>query len=173
METAMTRIRPACLTIALAGFLALPLAAAAAQPGGSGSAAQMEARLRALETRVAALENRAGSAAPAVGTAMAGPTCVGLAAVGAQIPVGATLTVTVNGAVVATFDQTADVHVESFMRPGANSVALVFSAAGGPGAEAELRCQPPQPNTPRTVILRLKPTPQHLSAQAQVNLAER
>jgi hypothetical protein len=169
----MTRIRPILLRTALAGLIAVPLAAAAAQPGGFGSAAQMEARLRALETRVAALENRAAPAAPAAGTAMAGPTCSGLAVVGAQIPTGATLTVTVNGAVVATFDQTADGHIESFMRPGANTIGIVFSAAGGPGAEAELRCQPPQPNTPRTVILRLKPTPQHLSAQAQVNLATR
>jgi hypothetical protein len=120
----------------------------------------------AAEARVAA-----NGAAPAVATAMAGPTCAGLAVVGYHIPTGATLTVTVNGAVVSTFDESADGHIEPFMQPGGNTVGLVFSAAGGAGAVAELRCQPPQPNTPRTVILRLKPTPQHLSAQAQVNLA--
>jgi hypothetical protein len=169
METAMTRIRSAFLTMAFAGLLAVPLAAAAAQPG---SAAQMEARLRALETRVAALENRAGSAAPAGGTAGAGPTCARLAVVAGQIPPEATLTITVNGAVVATFDKTANGEIAPFMRPGANTIGLAFAAPGGPGTEAELRCLPAGENS-RTVILRLKPTPQHLSTQAQVNLPGR
>jgi hypothetical protein len=165
----MTRIRPALLTMALAGILAVPLTAAAAQPGGS--AAQTEARLRALETRVAALENRAGSAAPMAGaTAGAGATCSRLAVVAGLIPPGGTLTVTVNGAPVATFDNNANGEIAPFMRPGPNTIGLAFAAPGGTGTEAELRCMPPGEGT-RTVILRLKPTPQHLSTQAQVNLA--
>jgi hypothetical protein len=171
METAMTRLRPAFLKLALAGLLAAPLTATAAQPGGSGSAAQIEARLRSLETRVAALENGAGPAAPAAGgAAMAGPTCSRLAVVGAFIPPGGTLTVTVNGAVVATFDNTANGEISPFMRPGNNMIGLAFASAGGKDTEVELRCMPAGQNT-RTVILRLKPTPQHLSTQAQVNLA--
>src|SRR4051812_35097420 len=107
METAMTRLRPVLPTIALAALLAAPLAAAAAQPGGSG--AQTEARLRALEARVAALENRAGSAAaPAGGQAGGGATCTRLSVVGAYIPPGGTLSVTVNGAVVNSFDNNAN-----------------------------------------------------------------
>jgi hypothetical protein len=160
MEAAMSRLRLVLFGSALA-FTAAP---AAAQ--------DVEARLRALEARVSALEGRAAPAASAA-SAAPGPACRRLNVNGSSITPGATLTVTVNGTTVATFDENAYGDLESFMRPGPNTVGLAFAAPGGAGTSAELRCLPPNVASSRTVILRLKPTATRLSAQAQVNLSER
>ena len=138
-----------------------------AQPAGS-----LEARVKALEARVAAIEGRAGAGTPAAPTSAgaAGPACTRLNVNGSQITPGATLTVTVNGTTVATFDENAYGDLEHFMQPGPNTIGLSFASAGS-GASAELRCLPPSSRTSRTVVLRLKPTATRLSAQAVVILA--
>lgn len=157
--------RPAMVkNAALAALLfAMPLPALA-QPAGS-----LEARVKALETRVAAIEGRAGAGTPALKPA-AGPACKQLNVNGSQITPGATLTVTVNGTTVATFDENAYADLEPFMQPGPNTIGLSF-ASGSPGPEAELRCLPPSSRSSRVVVLRLKPTPTRLSAQAVVILS--
>ncbi len=158
--------RPAMVrNAALAALLlALPLPALA-QPAGS-----LEARVKALETRVAAIEGRTSAGTPAIAPA-AGPACKRLNVNGSQITPGATLSVTVNGTIVSTFDENAYGDLEPFMRPGPNTVGLSFASAGSRGTEAELRCLPPSSDSSRTVILRLKPTPARLSAQAVVILS--
>ena len=145
-------------------LLAAPLPALA-QPAGS-----LEAQVKALEARVAALESRAGAGTPARAPA-AGPACKKLNVNGSQITPGATLTVTVNGTTVATFDENAYGDLEPFMQPGPNSIGLSFASAGSGGTSAELRCLPPNVHASRTVVLRLKPTPKRLSAQTVVILS--
>ena len=145
-------------------LLAAPLPALAQ---GSGS---LEARVNALEARVSTLEGRPGIGTPATATA-AGPACKRLNVNGSQITPGATLTVTVNGTTVATFDENAYGDLEPFMRPGPNNVGLSFASAGSSSTSAELRCLPPSSDSSRTVVLRLKPTPTRLSAQAVVVLS--
>ena len=150
---------------ALIAGLAIPPAAFAQPP----AAASLEARLRALEARVAALEGRgpAASAAPAA----AGPACRRLNVNGSRIPPGGTLTVAVNGTVVATYDEAAYGDLEPFMRPGPNRIALAFAAApAGNTADAELRCLPPGVASSRTVVLRLRPTAARLRAETVVVL---
>jgi hypothetical protein len=162
MEAAMCRLRSA---LAIAFLVpALAPASALAPP------ADLEARLRALEARVAALEGRAAPAAAAANVPAAGPACRRLNVNGSQIVPGATLTVTVNGTPVATFDQNAYGDLEPFMRPGPNHIALAFASPGNAGTEAELRCLPPGVPTSRTVVLRLKPTAQRLRAETVVVL---
>ena len=156
----MSRSSPTLATSLL--LLAGAPAAALAQP------ADLEARLRALEARVAALEGRA-PAVPA--PSMAGPACRRLNVNGSQIVAGATLTVTVNGTAVATFDGNAYADLEPFMLPGPNRVALAFAGPGGPGTGAELRCLPPGVASSRTTILRLKPGPGRLRAETAVVLS--
>lgn len=81
-------------TAGLIAGLALPPAAAVAQP----PPGSLEARVRALEARMAAIEARAAST-PA--GAAAGPACRRLNVNGSRIPPGGALSVTVNGAVVS------------------------------------------------------------------------
>jgi hypothetical protein len=152
---------------ALALLLALPPAAALAQPR---SAADLEARLRALEARVAALEGRA---APAAGAPLAatGPACRKIYVQAAAIPDGATLTVTVNGATIGTYNKYAHSDLEGFLRPGPNNIALAFSAPGTATTGASLHCLPPLPATLRSIILELKPTPGQLRAETAVVLS--
>ena len=153
---------PVLLPAALIAGLALP-PPALAQPPAPGS---LEARVRALEARVAALEGR--SAPPA---AAAGPACRRLNVNGSRIPPGGTLSVAVNGNVVATYDESAYGDLEPFMRPGPNSIALTFAAApAGTTADAELRCLPPGVASSRTTVLRLRPTPARLRAETVVVL---
>ncbi|HYE28264.1 MAG TPA: hypothetical protein VEA61_08530 [Allosphingosinicella sp.] len=155
---------------ALIAGLALPPPAASAQP--PAAPASLEARLRALEARVAALEGR--SAAPAAtpaAPAATGPACRRLNVNASRIPAGAPLTVTVNGTLVATYDENAYGDLEPFMRKGPNTIALIFAAApAGHSAEAELRCLPPGVDSSRTTVLRLRPTPARLRAEAVVVL---
>ncbi|MGH6783454.1 MAG: hypothetical protein ACREBP_02400, partial [Sphingomicrobium sp.] len=101
----------------------------------------------------------------------AGPDCKRLNVNGSQIVPGATLTVTVNGTTVATFDENAYGDLEPFMQPGPNNIGLSFASAGSRGTEAELRCLPPSSHSSRTVVLRLKPVPTRLSAQTVVILS--
>ncbi|HEX6374333.1 MAG TPA: hypothetical protein VFZ91_01285 [Allosphingosinicella sp.] len=142
---------------------------AAAQPP---APASLEARLRALEARVAALEGRApSSAAAAPAPAASGPACRRLNVNGSRIPPGGTLSVAVNGTVVATYDEAAYGDLEPFMRPGPNKIALAFAAApAGNTADAELRCLPPGVASSRTVVLRLRPAPGRLRAETVVVL---
>ena len=88
----------------LAGLLLPP--PASAQPPGS-----IEARVQAMEARVAALEGRT---AP---SAAAGPACRRLNVNGSRIPPGGTLSVSVDGKVVATYDEAAYGDLEPFSRP--------------------------------------------------------
>ncbi len=153
--------------LALAAGLAFPPVAALAQPPAPGS---LDARLRALEARVAALEGRA---APAAGIAAAatGPACRRLNVNGSRIPPGGALTVSVNGTIVATYDNSAYGDLEPFMRPGPNTIVLAFAAApAGNTADAELRCLPPGVASSRTVVLRLRPAPGRLRAETMVVL---
>jgi len=163
---------PAARAAGAAGLLAMALvseAAPAAQAAPDSSS--VEARLRALEARVAALEARGAAT-----TAPPGPAavvCRRLSVNGSNIVPGSTLTVTVNGAVVGTFDGSASGELDSQMRPGLNIVGLSFAAPGttGPfGTQAELRCLPPGSETSRNEILALKPAPGRLSAEIRVNL---
>jgi hypothetical protein len=167
MEVTMNNLRRALLTTLLAGLFAAPVPAGA--QSGASSPSALDARLRALEARVAVLEGRSGAAGTPA--AAAGPACRKLNVNGSQIVPGATLTVTVNGTTVATFDENAYGDLEPFMRPGPNTVGLAFATPGKAGTEAELRCLPPGVESSRTTILRLRPTPRRLSAQAQVMLA--
>ncbi|MEA3050289.1 MAG: hypothetical protein QOG84_2125 [Sphingomonadales bacterium] len=153
---------------ALALLLALPPAAALAQPR---SAANLEARLRALEARVAALEGRAAPAAGAAAPAAAGPACRKIYVQAAAIPDGATLTVTVNGATIGTYNKYAHSDLEGFLRPGPNNIALAFSAPGTATTGASLHCLPPLPATLRSIILELKPAGGQLRAETAVMLS--
>ena len=144
----------------IAGLALLPQAAFAQPPG------SLEARVKALEARVAALEGRA----PAAGAAT-GPACRRLNVNGSRIPPGGTLSVTVNGTIVATYDDAAYGDLEPFMRPGPNTITLAFAAApAGNTADAELRCLPPGVASSRTVVLRLRPAPGRLRAETVVVL---
>ena len=162
-----TRAASAAALLVLA-FLSEGGLAAQAAP----SSSSVEARLRALEARVAALEGRgAESSAPA--GAAAAVMCRRLSVSGSAIVAGSTLTVTVNGTVVGTFDGNASGDLENQMQPGLNVVRLSFAAAGtsGPfGTQADLRCLPPGTSNSRSGILRLQPSPGRLSAEARVNL---
>ena len=158
---------PALLSAAalLAGP-AVPLEAALQPPG------SLEARVQALEARVAAIEARAAEA-PAAPTAAAatGPACRRLNVNGSRIPPGGTLSVAVNGTVVATYDEAAYGDLEPFMRPGPNTISLAFAAApAGNTADAELRCLPPGVASSRTTVLRLRPAPGRLKAETVVVL---
>src|SRR3954468_13607007 len=164
MEAAMSATRP--LLAALALSLALPPAAAFAQPG---SAAQVEARLRALEARVAALEGR--SAPAGAGRAAPGPACRKIYVNAAAIPDGVTLTVTLNGALIGTYNKAAHSDLEGFMRPGANTIGLAFSAPGTAPPGPSLNCPPPLPATLRSIILELHPTAGQLRAETVVVLS--
>ena len=145
---------------AIAG-LALAPASALAQPG------SLEARVRALEARVAALEGRS----PPAAAAATGPACRRLNVNGSRIPPGGTLSASVNGTVVGSWDGSAYGDLEPFMRPGPNTVALAFAAApAGNTADAELRCLPPGVASSRTTILRLRPAPGRLRAETVVIL---
>jgi hypothetical protein len=159
----MSATRPILALSAL--LLALPAGAASAQPR---SAADLEARVRALEARVAALEGRA---VPAAGAPASGPACRKIYVQAAAIPAGATLTVTVNGAVVGTYNKAAHSDLEGFMRPGPNTIGLAFSAPGTATTGASLHCLPPLPATLRSVILDLKPTGGRLTAETAVALS--
>jgi hypothetical protein len=165
MEAAMPRTRPALALFAF--LLALPPGAASAQPG---SAAAVEARLRALEARVAALEGRGAPAAAAAPGFASGPACRKLYVNAAAIPAGVTLTVTVNGATVGTYNKFAHADLEGFMRPGANRIALAFAAPGTATTGASLHCLPPLPATLRATILELRPTDGRLTAETAVVL---
>jgi hypothetical protein len=164
MEAAMSPTRFALAFFAL--LLALPPGAASAQPR---SAADLEARLRALEARVAALEGRASPAgAP---NSASGPACRKIYVNAAAIPDGVTLTVTINGAVIGTYNKAAHSDLEGFMRPGANTIALAFSAPGTATTGASLNCLPPLPATLRSIILELHPTAGQLRAERAVVLS--
>src|SRR4051812_30352680 len=147
----------------LAALLALPPAAAFAQP----RSADLEARLRALEARVAALEGRS---APAAASA-SGPACRKIYVNAAAIPDGVTLTVTINGALIGTYNKAAHSDLEGFMRPGANTIGLAFSAPGTATTGASLNCLPPLPATLRSIILELHPTAGQLRAETVVVLS--
>lgn len=147
-------------------LLALPPAAALAQPR---STADLEARLRALEARVAALEGRAAPA-PAAASAT-GPACRKIYVNAAAIPDGVTLTVSINGALIGTYNKAAHSDLEGFMRPGANTIALAFSAPGTATTGASLNCLPPLPATLRSIILELHPTAGQLRAETAVVLS--
>jgi hypothetical protein len=166
METAMSATRPTLAFFAL--LLALQPAAALAQPR---PAADLEARLRALEARVAALEGRAAPTAAAAAPAATGPACRKIYVQAAAIPDGATLTVTVNGATVGTYNKFAHSDLEGFMRPGPNTIALAFSAPGTATTGASLHCLPPLPATLRSIILELHPTAGQLRAETAVVLS--
>jgi hypothetical protein len=161
----MSATRPNLALLAL--LLALPPGAASAQPR---SAADLEARVRALEARVAALEGRTGPAT-AYPAPASGPACRKIYVQAAAIPAGATLTVTVNGAVVGTYNKAAHSDLEGFMRPGPNTIGLAFSAPGTATTGASLHCLPPLPATLRSVILDLKPTGGRLAAETAVALS--
>ncbi|MEA3060786.1 MAG: hypothetical protein QOJ94_567 [Sphingomonadales bacterium] len=161
----MSATRP--ILAALALLLALPPAAALAQPR---SAVDLEARLRALEARVAALEGRSAPAAGAGASAANGPACRKIYVQAAAIPDGVTLTVTINGAVVGTYNKAAHSDLEGFMRPGANTIALAFSAPGTATTGASLNCLPPLPATLRSIILELHPTAGQLRAETAMVL---
>jgi hypothetical protein len=166
-EAARSATRPTLALFAL--LLALPPAAALAQPR---SAADLEARLRAIEARVAALEGRAAPAAAAAAPASAaGPACRKIYVQAAAIPDGATLTVTVNGATVGAYNKAAHSDLEGFMRPGANTIALAFSAPGTATTGASLNCLPPLPATLRSIILELHPAGGALQAETAVVLS--
>jgi len=161
---------------AAALLIATTLAAGNARAQDAGS---VDARLRALEARVAALEGRstasgAMSGAPGAGAPeMPAIRCTALSVNGSAFPPGVTLTVAVNGATVGVHESYAGGDLEPFMWPGPNTVALIFSAPGTPGVmgtQAELRCLPPGSRSSRDEILRLRPAPGRLSAQAQVDL---
>jgi hypothetical protein len=160
----MSATRP--LLAALALLLALPPAAALAQPR---SAADLEARLRALEARVAALEGRSAPAAAAASAT--GPACRKIYVNAAAIPDGVTLTVSINGALIGTYNKAAHSDLEGFMRPGANTIALAFSAPGTATTGASLNCLPPLPATLRSIILELHPTAGQLRAATTVVLS--
>lgn len=162
-----SRLASAAYAALAALLLATPLPALAQ------SAGSLEARVKALEARVAAIESRAGAGTPAAAPTnarAAGPACTRLNVNASQITPGTTLTVTVNGTTVATYDENAYGDLEPFMQPGPNTIGLSFDSAGSGGANAELRCLPPSSRTSRTVVLRLKPTAKRLSAQAVVIL---
>lgn len=151
---------------ALAAGLAAPPGAAAQPP----PPASLEARVQALEARMAAIEARTAPPAGA-GATGAGPACRRLNVNGSRIPPGGTLTATVNGTVVGTWDEAAYGDLEPFMRPGPNTIALAFAAApAGNTADAELRCLPPGAASSRTVVLRLRPAPGRLRAETVVVL---
>ncbi|TFI57572.1 hypothetical protein E2493_14485 [Sphingomonas parva] len=149
----------------LAAALLLLGIPAAAQPAPS-----LEARLRAIEARLAALEGRQGS--PPAAAPAAGPACRKLNLNGSSITPEAALTVTVNGTTVGTFEENAYSDLETFMRPGANTIGIAFRAPG-PGASAELRCLPPGSDSSRNTIFSFTPRPNRLSAQTEVTLAPR
>jgi hypothetical protein len=165
MEAAMSATRPALASFAF--LLALTSGPAPAQPG---SAAGLEARLRALEARVAALEGRAATAAGAPASA-SGPACRKIYVNAAAIPDEVTLTVTINGTVIGTYNKAAHSDLEGFMRPGANNIGLAFSAPGTATTGASLNCLPPLPATLRSVILELHPTAGALRAETAVVLS--
>jgi hypothetical protein len=123
----------------------------------------LERRLRSLEIRVGKVEARRPLAT--------GPACRRLNVNGSRIPPGGTLSVTVNGTIVGTWDEAAYGDLEPFMRPGPNLIGLAFAAApAGTTADAELRCLPPGAESSRTVVLRLRPAPGRLSAETVVVL---
>ena len=161
----MARAHLLSAAVLIAG-LALPPQSALAQAPAAGS---LEARVQALEARLGAIEGRlppAANAAPA-----AGPACRRLNVNGSRIPPGGTLSVAVNGTVVARYDEAAYGDLEPFMRPGPNTIALAFAAApAGNTADAELRCLPPGAASSRTVVLRLRPAPGRLRAETVVVL---
>ena len=165
MEAALSGTRPALASFAF--LLALGPGIAFAQPR---SAADVEARLRALEARVAALEGRAASNAGAPASA-SGPACRKIYVQAAAIPDGVTLTVTINGALIGTYNKAAHSDLEGFMRPGANTIALAFSAPGTATTGASLNCLPPLPATLRSIILELHPTAGQLRAETAVVLS--
>ena len=167
MRLGAFRVLSSRMKIALATLLLAGPQAGFTQPSGS-----VEARMRAIEARVAALEGRAGPSSTAAAPA-SGPSCRRLNVNGSSITPGATLTVTVNGTIVATFDGSAHGDLEPFMRPGPNTIGLSFASPGSGGTSAELRCLPPNVDSSRTVVLRLKPTPARLSSQTQVILPGR
>jgi hypothetical protein len=164
MEAAMSATRPALAAFAF--LFALTPGIALAQPG---SAAGLEARLRALEARVAALEGHAASSAGA--PAASGPACRKIYVNAAAIPDGVTLTVTINGALIGTYNKAAHSDLEGFMRPGANIIGLAFSAPGTATTGASLNCLPPLPATLRSIILELHPTGGQLRAETAVVLS--
>src|SRR3954471_10140505 len=163
MEPAMSATRFALAFFAL--LLALPTGIALAQPG---SAAGVEAGVRALEGRGAALEGRA---APTAAASASGPACRKIYVNAAAIPDGVTLTVTINGAVIGTYNKAAHSDLEGFMRPGANNIGLAFSAPGSATTGASLNCLPPLPATLRSIILELHPTAGQLRAETVVVLS--
>lgn len=88
------------------------------------------------------------------------------------------LTVSVNGATVGKYYGTDGVYqdLEKRMAPGLNNVRLTFAGPGDPGlfgTSAELRCLAPGVDSSRDTILTLKPTPERLSAEIDVNLVPR
>lgn len=148
---------------------AAALAVAFSAPSQAQPPSSLEARVRALEARMAAIEAR--SASTPSGAAAPGPACRRLNVNGSRIPPGGTLSVAVNGTVVATFDNSAYGDLEPFMRPGPNTISLAFAAApAGNTADAELRCLPPGAASSRTVVLRLRPAPGRLRAETVVVL---
>lgn len=148
---------------------AAALAAAVSAPSPAQPPASLEARVRALEARMTAIEARAAPAPTA--PVSAGPACRRLNVNGSRIPPGGTLSVAVNGTIVATYDEAAYGDLEPFMRPGPNTITLTFAAAAaGNTADAELRCLPPGVASSRTVVLRLRPAPGRLRAEAVVVL---
>jgi hypothetical protein len=153
-------------------ILAAALAAAFSAQSPAQPPAGLEERVRALEARMAAVEARTASApAPAAAPGATGPACRRLNVNGSRIPPGGALSVSVNGTVVATFDDAAYGDLEPFMRPGPNTIALAFAAApAGNTADAELRCLPPGVDSSRTTVLRLRPAPGRLRAETVVVL---
>lgn len=98
--------------------------------------------------------------------------CQKLSVNGSNIVAGSTLTVTINGSAVSTYDQAASGELGPLMQPGLNVVGLSFAAPGEPGpfgTQAELRCLPPNVGSSRNDILRLQPTSKRLSAEVRVN----
>jgi hypothetical protein len=154
----------------LASLAAVTALGLAAPPLQAQSTADLEARVRALEERVAALEGSAQAATPATDAVR----CKRLNVNGSGFTPTTTLTVTINGETVATFDANAYGDLEQHMRPGANRVALTFNAPGttGPfGTNGELRCLAPDEQSSRDTVLRLQPTRERLSAETVVEFA--
>ena len=150
-------------------FVSIALAGTAGSAGAQPTLKEIDARLQSVEARLKALE---GGAQVRAAPATAGIPCKRLN-VNGSVEADNELRTMVNGAVVGTFGTGGVYHdLESFMRPGPNRIALVFSAPGAM-SNAELRCLPPDQRTSRTNIITLRPTAKKLSAEADVSLTAR
>ena len=127
----------------------------------------LEATVRDLAARVAALEGGRTGAAPAP-PASGGLPCEEVSVLAVWATPQAPLTVTVNGAQFGVYDGSISVTLDSFLRPGPNTIGFSYPAPPGSSAEAALKCQPPGASN-STTILSLRPAAGRLQAQATVN----